>query len=97
MPRQARSLRAAGFTPVLGDVYPGDAHDPGVDHIVACVTKRIAPGSILILHDASFVPLVSRLQTFHALERILPALAARGLSATTVAELRATAPETRSA
>lgn len=97
MPGQARSLRQAGITPVLGDVYPDDADDPGVDHIVACALKRIAGGSILILHDASFVPIVSRMQTFHALEQILVATTARGLSAVTVAGLRAAAPTQRSA
>ena len=87
-PGQARVLRDAGVTPVLGDVYPGDADNPGVDRIVASVSRLLRPGSILILHDATFLPLDTRMQTFHALERILAGTAARGLGAVTVAELQ---------
>ena len=92
LPGQARSLSTIGITSVLGDVYPSDADDPGVDHIVTCALQRVTGGSILILHDASFLPIVSRMQTFHALERILTALSARGLHAKSVADLRAAAP-----
>jgi len=92
LPSQARSLSEVGIKAVLGDVYPGDANDPGVEPIVRCALERVTGGSILILHDASFLPIVSRMQTFHALAQILAALSARGLRAVSVSELRAAAP-----
>lgn len=92
MPGQAWFVRRLGLMSVLGDVYPEDAHDPGVDRIVSRVLSRLIGGSILILHDASSLPGSDRHQTVEALERILGAAASRGLRAVTVADLLAAAP-----
>jgi len=89
MPGQAWYLRRLGFTPVLGDVYPEDARDPGVDRIVHRTLTRLTGGSILILHDGSVLPGMQRKQTVAALEMILAAAASRGLRAVTVANLLA--------
>ena len=90
MPGQAWFVRRLGVVPVLGDVYPEDAQDPGVSRIVARVMARLTGGSILILHDATTMPGSDRRQTVEALQLILTAAAWRGLRAVTVAELLAT-------
>ena len=97
MPGQAWYVRHLGLVPVLGDVYPEDAHDPGVDRIVARVLPRLTGGSILILHDASSMPGADREQTVEALEKILAAAASKGLQAVTVAELLSTLSSDRPA
>jgi peptidoglycan/xylan/chitin deacetylase (PgdA/CDA1 family) len=86
-PGQARYVRGLGFEPVLGDVYPEDAHRPGVDRIVRRVLRRLGGGSILILHDGSPFGPTDRDQTVEALEPILREAATRGLTGTTVASL----------
>lgn len=87
MPGQARFVRGLGFESVLGDVYPEDPQQPGVDRIVARVQGRLRGGSVLILHDGSPFGDVDRDQTVRATERIVSQAAAEGLRATTIAEL----------
>lgn len=89
MPGQSWFVRRLGYTSVLGDVYPEDAHSPGVDRIVRRVLARLRGGSILILHDGSPLPFADRRQTVTALESILDDAAARGLRAVTVRDLLA--------
>ncbi|HEY6571870.1 MAG TPA: polysaccharide deacetylase family protein [Candidatus Eisenbacteria bacterium] len=86
-PGQARFVRDLGFEPVLGDVYPEDPQNPGVDRIVSRVLPRLRDGSILILHDGSPAGNPRRGQTVDALAIILTEAARRGLRATTVAEI----------
>ena len=52
-PIQARRLRALGYDPVLGDVYPVDVRCRRPESIVERVMPRLVAGSIVILHDAS--------------------------------------------
>jgi peptidoglycan/xylan/chitin deacetylase (PgdA/CDA1 family) len=87
MPGQSWYVRRLGFVPVLGDVYPEDAHNPGVDRIVERVLPRLTAGSILILHDGSPLRGIPRSQTVAALEHILDYAERRGLRAVSVAEL----------
>jgi peptidoglycan/xylan/chitin deacetylase (PgdA/CDA1 family) len=87
MPGQAGFVRRLGLVPVLGDVYPEDAHNPGVARIVARVRPRLRGGSILILHDGSPLPGADRRQVVEALGLILDDARARGLRPVTVAEL----------
>src|SRR5436189_1545894 len=70
-PSQARFVQELGYTPVLGDIYPEDALQPGVDRIVRRVLSRLSGGSILILHDGSAHIEMSRDQTVKSLEIIL--------------------------
>ena len=92
MPGQSWFVRRLGYTPVLGDVYPEDAHSPGVDRIVRRVGARLRAGSILILHDGSPLPNPDRRQTVAALEVILRDASAAGLRAVTVRDLLAQGP-----
>ncbi|HET9326062.1 MAG TPA: polysaccharide deacetylase family protein [Candidatus Eisenbacteria bacterium] len=87
MPGQSWFVRRLGFISVLGDVYPEDAHNPGVDRIARRVLTRLTAGSILILHDGSPLPGADRRQTVAALEAILDETMARGLKAVSVNEL----------
>ena len=86
-PGQARRLRALGYEPVLGDIYPVDVRCRRPDPIVARVMRRLAAGSIVILHDASVLGDGDREVTIAAVETILREAAARGLSAVTVSEM----------
>jgi peptidoglycan/xylan/chitin deacetylase (PgdA/CDA1 family) len=91
-PGQAGLVRRLGYEPVLGDVYPEDAHRPGVARIVARVVPRLRPGSILILHDGSPLGELDRSQTVAAADIILERAAAMGLTAVSVRELLEAAP-----
>jgi peptidoglycan/xylan/chitin deacetylase (PgdA/CDA1 family) len=92
MPGQAWYVRRMGFEPVLGDVYPEDPHQPGVDRIIARVLPRLVAGSILILHDGSPLGEQDRSQTLEALDTILPHCRRLGMTAVTVSELLAAGP-----
>src|SRR5690349_15995119 len=87
MPGQSGFVRRLGFTSVLGDVYPEDAQNPGVERIVRRVLRRLTAGSILILHDGSALRGIERQQTVDALELILDHATRSGLGAVTVTEL----------
>lgn len=84
---QARRVRAWGWEPVLGDVFPGDPERPGVEAIVARALAGLRGGSILILHDGSGYFDLDRGQTIDAAGIILAELTGRGLHAVTVGEL----------
>jgi len=86
-PSQAAFARRLGLEPVLGDVYPEDARNPGVERLLRRVEPRLRGGSILILHDGSAWSNGDRAQTIEAVDRILGWAGARGLRAVTVAEL----------
>jgi len=87
-PRKAAYLRTLGITPVLGDVYPDDANNPGRRHIVRSALRHVRGGSILILHDASATFPLTRMGTYRAVSEILAALHERGLRSVTVSHLR---------
>jgi peptidoglycan/xylan/chitin deacetylase (PgdA/CDA1 family) len=87
-PRKAAYLRTLGITPVLGDVYPDDANNPGRRHIVRSALRHVRGGSILILHDASATFPLTRMGTCRAVSEILAALHERGLRSVTVSHLR---------
>jgi peptidoglycan/xylan/chitin deacetylase (PgdA/CDA1 family) len=85
--RQAEEVRAWGYTPVLGDVYPRDPERPGTARIVEWALACLRAGSILILHDGSGYGDFDRSQTVEATDRILEHAADRGLRAVSVGEL----------
>ena len=92
-PAQARLVRAWGFVPVLGDVYPEDAARPGAERIATETLARLRPGSILILHDSSVIGDGGREQTIAAMERILSTMCTRGIRPVTLRDLIATSHE----
>jgi cellulose synthase/poly-beta-1,6-N-acetylglucosamine synthase-like glycosyltransferase/peptidoglycan/xylan/chitin deacetylase (PgdA/CDA1 family) len=72
-----------GYEVVLTDFDGEDWRRPGVDEIVAAVTPQGDRGGVVLLHDGGG----DRTQTIRALERLVPALRARGFEFVTVSEL----------
>ena len=84
--RQAEALAAVarrGYDVVLTDFDGEDWRRPGVDEIIASATPQGERGGIVLLHDGGG----DRAQTVRALERLVPALRARGFELVTVSEL----------
>src|SRR5207244_7008318 len=85
-PRQAKSLRRIardGYDVVLADFDGEDWRRPGVDSILAGATPQGDRGGIVLFHDGGG----DRSQTVSALERLVPALRARGFRLVTVPPL----------
>jgi peptidoglycan-N-acetylglucosamine deacetylase len=86
--RALADVRAHGYRCVLGSAYPFDGQRPPSGYIRWLVSKNLAPGAIVILHDGIADP--SRMLA--ALDAILVAGEAKGLRFVTVGELLASAP-----
>lgn len=86
-PRVLDMIEQAGYTTVVGDVYPRDSHLPGTARIVSRVLKRVLHGSIIILHDGGNSEVIDRSQTIAAVDHLIPQLKARGYELTTLSEL----------
>ena len=83
LPGQVDLLRSHGYLCVLGSAYPWDAAHPPAWYIRWLITKNLAPGVIVILHDGIDDP--SR--SLAALPAILEAGRERGLRFVTVGAL----------
>jgi cellulose synthase/poly-beta-1,6-N-acetylglucosamine synthase-like glycosyltransferase/peptidoglycan/xylan/chitin deacetylase (PgdA/CDA1 family) len=84
--RQADALAEIarrGYEVVLADFDGEDWQRPGVDEIVASATPQGERGGIVLLHDGGG----DRSQTVRAVERLVPALRARGFELVPVSEL----------
>jgi cellulose synthase/poly-beta-1,6-N-acetylglucosamine synthase-like glycosyltransferase/peptidoglycan/xylan/chitin deacetylase (PgdA/CDA1 family) len=84
--QQARayaSLAREGYDVVLTDLDGEDWRRPGVSSIVASATPQTARGGVVLLHDGGG----DRSQTIRAVERLVPALRARGFDFVTVSQL----------
>ena len=77
------SLARDGYDIALADFDGEDWRRPGVDEIVAGTTPQGDRGGIILLHDGGG----DRSQTVSAIERLVPALRARGFQFVTVSEL----------
>lgn len=86
---QARWVKALGYAPVLGDVYPEDPHVGDPARIADETLRRLRPGSIVILHDSSVFGDAPRGPTLEAVDAILAATARLGLRAVPVRDLLA--------
>lgn len=84
-PGQLEAARARGYLAVLGSAYPYDPRRPPESYIRWLVSKNLAPGAIVILHDSGG----DRSATVAALPGILAAGGAKGLRFVTVGELLA--------
>jgi peptidoglycan/xylan/chitin deacetylase (PgdA/CDA1 family) len=84
-PSQVALVREQGYRCVLGSAYPYDPAHPPTAYIEWLVTRKLAPGVIVILHDG--IPDPSR--TLEALDAILTAGQEKGLRFVTVSELLA--------
>lgn len=86
-PARARRVREHGLTPVLGSIYPRDHAVGEPVEIARRVLQRLAPGAIVILHDAGALGDPDRGATVAAMDAILDAAARRGLRAVPVRDL----------
>lgn len=80
---QLDAVLRAGYTPVLGSAYPFDGLHPPAAYIRWVVSKNLAPGTIVILHDGIADP--SR--SLAALPGILEAGRRKGLRFVSVGTL----------
>jgi cellulose synthase/poly-beta-1,6-N-acetylglucosamine synthase-like glycosyltransferase/peptidoglycan/xylan/chitin deacetylase (PgdA/CDA1 family) len=76
----ATRLGAAGRLMVLADLDSADWQRPGADAVLANATPRDNRGAVLLMHDAGG----DRAQTVAALDRLIPAMQARGWRMDTV-------------
>ncbi len=76
-----------GYQLVLGSVFPYDTHIPSSRFASAFILDTVRPGDIIVLHDG---PGRGK-RTAQTLDKVLPALQAKGYSVTTVTELMALA------
>jgi peptidoglycan-N-acetylglucosamine deacetylase len=88
-PAQLRAAKKLGYTSALGCAYPHDPAHPPPAYIRWLITKNLAPGTIVILHDG--IPDAS--PALRVLPEILRAGAQRGLRFSTLGELLASAHE----
>ncbi len=84
-PGQVRDAAARGLTTVLGSIAVRDATVADVDAELRFVLDRLQPGSVVVLHEGD----PGRDGVVDLLERLLPALAARGYRPVTVSGLLA--------
>jgi len=78
-----RLARANGYQCVLGSAYPHDPLRPPVWYIRWLITKNLAPGAIIILHDGIANPTTS----IQALPAILAAAERQGLRVVSIGSL----------
>ncbi len=76
-------LEARGYRSIMGTVYPFDTSRAPSAYVRWLITKNLAPGSIVILHDGARDPS----NMVAALERILVDGTAAGLRFVTVSQL----------
>jgi peptidoglycan-N-acetylglucosamine deacetylase len=86
-PSQLRLAKAHGYDCVLGSAYPHDPMHPPVWYIRWLVTKNLAPGTIIILHDGISNPT----RTIRALPQILAAAHRRSLRLVSISTLKSSA------
>jgi peptidoglycan-N-acetylglucosamine deacetylase len=82
-PRMLRSAAALGLRAVLGTLVAADRDEPGDDRIARRLLAGIRPGTIAVLHEGT----PGRRAVVATTDRLLSALADRGLTSVTVTEL----------
>jgi peptidoglycan-N-acetylglucosamine deacetylase len=82
---QLRRAREMGYTPALGSAYPHDPMHPPHAYLRWLITKNLAPGTIVILHDG----IDDASGAIRVLPEILDAGRRRGLRFVSIGELLA--------
>lgn len=85
--RCLRVLEEEGYHPVIGNIHPEDSRRPSPDVLLNRIRPRLAPGSILILHDGGWRQGVDRSPTLEAVDRLTDELTADGYHFATLDEL----------
>jgi len=81
--RMLEQIRPYGYRCVIGSVYPYDAQIHAVEFASRYILGNVQPGAIIILHDGK----AERQATPDILQRVLPALQARGYRFVTLSDL----------
>jgi peptidoglycan-N-acetylglucosamine deacetylase len=89
-PKQLRLARSQGYECVLGSAYPHDPLHPPAWYIRWLVTKNLAPGTIVILHDGISNPT----RALQALPQILTAAHRKQLRVVSIGTLKAATDQT---
>ena len=76
-------IKAHGYRPALGSIYPYDAEIPSTRFAVHHILAKVRPGSIIVLHDGG----ARGERTAAVLGRVLPELDRRGFRVVTLSEL----------
>lgn len=84
-PSQLARAHSRGYTVVLGSSYAWDPAQPPTAYIRWAIGKNLAPGAIVVLHDAKG----DRSNTVAALDGILADARGKGLRCVTLSELLA--------
>jgi peptidoglycan/xylan/chitin deacetylase (PgdA/CDA1 family) len=79
------AIEREGCRCALGSVYPYDAHVPSARLAAAYVLANARPGAVIVLHEGGG----RGRRTIAVLQRVLPALRARGYRVVTLSELEA--------
>jgi peptidoglycan/xylan/chitin deacetylase (PgdA/CDA1 family) len=79
----AARVSRLGYRCALGSVYPYDPAIPSVTFASRYILSNTRPGAVIVLHDRG----ARGRRTARILERVLPALAARGVRVVTLTEM----------
>jgi peptidoglycan/xylan/chitin deacetylase (PgdA/CDA1 family) len=90
-PSQLRLAQSHGYECVLGSAYPHEPMHPPAWYIRWLVTKNLARGTIVILHDSISNPT----RTIQVLPQILTAAHRKGLRVVCIGALKASADQPR--
>lgn len=85
--RCLRILEEEGFQPVIGNIHPEDSRRPRPTVLVERIRERLAPGSIVILHDGGWRRGVDRTPTLEAVAGLIDELRDEGWTFLTLAGL----------
>ncbi|RKZ17237.1 polysaccharide deacetylase family protein [bacterium] len=85
--RCLRVLEDEGYQAVIGNIHPEDSRRPDPEVVLDRIRQRIAPGSIIILHDGGWRATVDRSPTIEAVDRLTDELGGAGYRFVTLEEL----------
>jgi peptidoglycan/xylan/chitin deacetylase (PgdA/CDA1 family) len=85
--RCVRVLEEEGYQPVIGNIHPEDSRRRRAEAILERIRGRIAPGSIIILHDGGWRAAIDRTPTIEAVDRLIDELGGDGYRFVTLQDL----------
>ena len=85
--RCVRVIEEEGYQTVIGNIHPEDSRRRRPDTILENIHNRMAPGSIIILHDGGWRASIDRTPTIEAVDRLIDDLGAAGYRFVTLEEL----------
>jgi peptidoglycan/xylan/chitin deacetylase (PgdA/CDA1 family) len=80
-------IEEEGYQPVIGNIHPEDSRRRRAETIVEGVRSRLAPGSIIILHDGGWRAAIDRTPTIEAVDQLIDEVRAAGYRFVTLDDL----------